>query len=530
MTLTRRLRAAVLVSALTGGTAAAQAPVVPAGGQVPGPYPGQPCPCPPVPFYPGVPVFPSQPGAAPVVPAKPDATKPDATKPDATKPDATKPDATKPDATKPDQGQSNQNQQNNQQPQQPNQSQQQPQNNQQPQNDQGALAQAQAQQGGGAADATAKPGVFGDLFGGGTVRRRLDPRFIPVERRRDIVVVDTVRRQPLTLAGGATDELLFGQSTNTRQVSRIETLTETDLILAPEQVVRDASVYSPQFNRGTFKITENETPRPSTRAYVTYNFYDNLLKAYNPPGAPRIVLHQQNFGYEQAFADQQYSIGFRLPYNQIVGYGTGRDFTDTSLGDLTVIAKAVLWEDRATGDLVSGGLAVTAPTGSSRLTRSQVRVADPATIAAIQAARPGEAPPLEPEVIHSTLIQPFLGYILVNGDWFVQGFTSVVVPTDETETLFYAQTLALGYTLYRRPGEFLSGIYPVFETHANIPFTNRDFRNPNNPAGFADTVTLLGGTFFEFNNRSTVGFATGAPVTGPRPFSLQATVQFSIRF
>jgi hypothetical protein len=299
---------------------------------------------------------------------------------------------------------------------------------------------------------------------------------------------------------GAVDELLFGRVGRTpappgSQPAQFVTLTNVD--------PRDAELLPlvPQYNRGAFKITENETPRPTTRAYLTYNFYDNLFAGAGL-NAPRLMLHQQNFGYEHAFADQQYSVGLRLPYNQLVGAG----YSDTSLGDLTIITKAVIRENRATGDVLSGGLSITVPTGSP----PQTGIA-------------GFAAP------HGTLLQPYLGYILTRGDWFVQGFSSLVVPTESDDVLLYAQSLALGNVLYRRPGATLSGIYPVFETHLNTPLTNRGLSGSSSVV-FPDNVTLLGGTFFEFYSRSTLGFAAGAPVTGPRPFSLQATAQLSVRF
>ena len=48
--------------------------------------------------------------------------------------------------------------------------------------------------------------------------------------------------------------------------------------------------------------------------------------------------------------------------------------------------------------------------------------------------------------------------------------------------------------------------------------------------GFVDQVTLLGGSQFILRDRSGVGISVGAPITGPRPFSLQATIQFNLWF
>lgn len=471
MTLARRARAAVLTAALTGGVATAQAPVVPC----------PPTPCPPG-MAPTVPYTPGQPGQTPGPATPPAAPGTPDTPSTPTPPAATPPAPAAPPG--------------------------------------GALAQATER--GGAGDFTSKPGVFGDLFGGAGIpayianpraadgRPLLPPvRLIPVGGNRalpgnvaggNLFVVPTGSAGP---NAGAADELLFARN----PVAPAGTpAARTTLDGVPDGFVVDPRdrgrlTLVPTVNRGAFKITENETPRPTTRAYLTYNYYDNLLKGYGSPFTPRIQLHQETFGYEQAFNNQQWSVGLRLPYNQLVGPG----INSTNLGDLTVIAKRVIAENRCTGDLLTAGLSITTPTGDD----------PPRNV-------------LTNEVIHATLIQPFLGYILTSGDWFLQGFSSVVVPTDSSDVTFYSQSLALGYTLFQRPGDRLSAIYPVFEAHLNTPLNHRNFRTDS--VGFADSLTLLGGTFFEFYSRSTLGFAAGAPVTGPRPFSLQATCQLSIRF
>ena len=73
-----------------------------------------------------------------------------------------------------------------------------------------------------------------------------------------------------------------------------------------------------------------------------------------------------------------------------------------------------------------------------------------------------------------------------------------------------------------------TGVIPTFEAHLNMPLDHRGTGAV--PVGFVDQLTLLGGTHFFFYDRTSLGFAAGSPVTGPRPFSLQATVQMNVRF
>jgi hypothetical protein len=213
-------------------------------------------------------------------------------------------------------------------------------------------------------------------------------------------------------------------------------------------------------------------------------------------------LHQEIVGLEYANESRTFSIGARLPYYQITSPGF---FNQTGLGALTVIAKGVVLENEETGSLISAGMVVTAPTG---------RRPDRSTVTG--------------ERVYATLLQPFVGYIANRDDWYVQGFTSVVVPTDSSDVTFIANDIQLGYLLYKNEGAFLSGFTPVVEAHLNTPLNHRG--NRAEPVGFSDHLTILGGFQMTFRERATLGFVVGAPVTGPRPYSLQATCQFNLRF
>jgi hypothetical protein len=352
--------------------------------------------------------------------------------------------------------------------------------------------------------------VFGDQVGGAAfagplpVRLAANGRLIgPVP----IVVLPNGQRVALGVTPpGASDELLGGRASGLAPPGTPTAAVRG--VLPPPGTVFDQSLADlvsriPNVTRGAFKITENESPRPITRAYVSYYFYDEVGKNFGGPDVPRITVHQQVLGYEQAFLDNQYSVGIRLPYNQIVSPGF---FSQTALGDLTLVTKAVLLENRQTGNLLSAGMAVTVPSGTLPF---------PSTITGAD--------------LHSTLLQPYLGYILTRGDFFVQGFTSVVVPTSSSDVTFMANDAAFGYRLYQGvPGSFVSAVVPVVETHLNTPFNHRGTRI--DPAGLPDSFTVLGGLHGVFRQQTTLGFAVGAPLTGPRPFSLQATVQFNCRF
>lgn len=351
---------------------------------------------------------------------------------------------------------------------------------------------------------------FGDLVGGAAFAGPLPVRVAANGRTIGpvpVVVLPNGQRVALGVTPpGASDELLGGRSSGLAPPGTPTASVRG--VLPPPGTVFDESLADlvariPNVTRGAFKITENEGPRPTTRAYFSYYFYDQVGRNFGGPDVPRITVHQEVFGYEQAFLDDQYSVGVRLPYNQVLSPGF---FNQTALGDLTFVTKAVLLENRRTGNLLSAGMAVTVPTGTLPF---------PSTITGTD--------------LHSTLLQPYVGYIFNRDAFFVQGFTSVIVPTSSSDVTFLANDVAIGYRAYQGcPGAFLTALVPVVELHLNTPLNHRGTRT--DPAGYADSFTVLGGLHGVIRQNSTLGFAVGAPLTGPRPFSLQATVQLNYRF
>lgn len=371
------------------------------------------------------------------------------------------------------------------------------------------------------AEMTAFPTVFGDLLGGGGIAGPL-----PVLRTATGQIVGP----PVIVVGpGGQMTRIGGPPGPTGLVTPVDDLLSarageilpppnggapppgTPLsaasLLPPPGTTFDASLAQfvtrvPTFTRGAFKITENDTPRPTSRAYITYNFYDQVFKSFGGPNTPRTMLHQEIFGLEYAGPNRKFSVGLRLPYNQLTSPGF---YSDTSLGDLTVIGKAVLFEDRESGTLLSGGLALTVPTG-------QLPFANTIT----------------GQNIRGTLIQPWLGHIVTWGDWYTQGFNALIVPTDSDDATFYSCDLSTGYFLIRNPGATVSAVIPTFEFHLNVPLNHNGPQNE--PVGFVPMVTLLGGGQIFLRDRVAIGMAAGAPISGPRPFSLQTTFSLNTWF
>ncbi|MFO0809899.1 MAG: hypothetical protein U0746_14860 [Gemmataceae bacterium] len=243
--------------------------------------------------------------------------------------------------------------------------------------------------------------------------------------------------------------------------------------------------------RGAFKIAENESPRPQDRLLASYNYYDHVR------GVP-IEVHRETIGFEKTILDGNASIGLRLPFFQNHAAGVG---TESEVSDLTAIFKyAVVNEPNR---VLSTGLALTMPTS------------DIPTVLILQ--------PNGFDEVHATLIQPFVGYSWSANDFFVHGFSSVMVPTDWRDAPWLFNDVGVGYWLLRGEG-WVTGVVPTFEVHVNTPLRHRG------APGFADSVDLTLGSYFYLGERVTLGTAVGTPVTGPKLFAVEGLVNLNWRF
>jgi len=225
-----------------------------------------------------------------------------------------------------------------------------------------------------------------------------------------------------------------------------------------------------------------------------------------------MIVYRQVYGFEKTIFDQWASIGLTVPINTL-NIQSSRGLpalggTSSAFGNINVFTKFILWQNQV-GSLISAGLAIDTPTG-------------PNSFAGF------------PTILgkNVTDIQPFLGYIFTNGgDWFVQGFGSIAVPTDSALPTMMFLDAAVGYYVYRNntPGRFLTAIVPTFETHVNIPL-NHSSLNFNDTYGTPTVVDLTFGLNTEFYKRGVLTLGYALPVTGPAPFSGEFILQLNWRF
>jgi hypothetical protein len=269
-------------------------------------------------------------------------------------------------------------------------------------------------------------------------------------------------------------------------------------------------------NRG-FKIAENMSPVPQDRVFFTYNFYDDVNQRLNDVFQSPITHLQYDrytIGFEKTFNDGQGSFGLRLPIEYVTAQTRNPNLFQgggsTAVGNLDLFAKYILCQDRETGSLITVGLAIAPQTG-------------PQSIAGA-GFLPG---------INSTTIQPFMGYLLNRDRFFIQGFLSLQTPTNIDNAVMLYNDIGFYYFLYRanpRVDQLFTAIVPAFEVHVNNPLTHRNAFSPVDVHGTPDIVDLTWGLNVELNHRAVLTGAVATPVTGPRPFSVEAMAYLNIRF
>jgi hypothetical protein len=243
----------------------------------------------------------------------------------------------------------------------------------------------------------------------------------------------------------------------------------------------------------SMKIAENESPRPQDRVFAAYNYYDNIASE------GIVDLHRTFVGFEKTFLSGDASVGLRVPFFHLYDHFQG---TKSGIDDLTILLKyAVVNEPDA---VFSVGLTVTIPTG------------------------PAYAPVVgSPRDI--VWFQPYLGWYLARGDWYVHGFSSVLTPTDSIASTYWFNDIGVGYWLYRGASDqcLLTGIIPTMEIHVNTPLSHRA---EDDPERHRDAVNLTVGTHFVFGERTSLGVALAAPLSSPRPFDYELLANLNWRF
>jgi hypothetical protein len=284
-------------------------------------------------------------------------------------------------------------------------------------------------------------------------------------------------------------------------------------VLVPGGILVIPGAALPASGRG-FKIADDGSARPMDRIYFDFNFFSDLFAASNlrlGTDIHNLNLYRESLGLEKTFLNGTASLGLHLPLNTVTMESPFPNLngTHTAPGDLTVFGKYAFWADQENDNWLTGGLAVTFPTG-------------PSAIGGIDALT----------ITHSTIFQPYVAALWNLGNFYLQGFFSVDTPTDSRDVTLLYSDLGLGYFLYRSFdwSRFLTALAPTVEVHSSNPVNHRGPPSLDNPLTSFDFVDVGLGANLQFRGRYWLALEAVTPVTGPKPFTIEALAQFRIRY
>jgi hypothetical protein len=370
--------------------------------------------------------------------------------------------------------------------------------------------------------ALSAPNIMGD-FGGYSIRKTI---FVPVTLLTTVTQSQTVVTVP-SMGPNVTSGALLSSSTT------------------PSRLLVPVAVQVPVVSRAGsgFKIADDDSPTPTDRVFFGYNYFDGLRgqggivsspfasntitgapvttfpssstiatitttnstttsSKASPPlsPVPQVDLNREMFGFEKTCLDGYASFEVRVPIYQSMNESIANGgFAGDSFGDVTTVFKFALVKE--TDRVFSVGLATTFPTG-------QAIAGDDGSIRAV-------------------LFQPFVGFYRGYGDFFVQGFTSLVASTSSQDPTLLFNDYAVGYRVWR--GADGSSISPVLEVHVATPLDNHsvdDFSGLYVP----DLLSFTGGVHFGMGRYATLSIGCNVPVTGPKPYNAEAIVELNYRF
>jgi len=313
--------------------------------------------------------------------------------------------------------------------------------------------------------------------------------------------------------------------------------------------VIDSNIILPGYAVGFVKLTENQSPIPRDRVYMTYSYFSNANFYPTKADVNRFMP-----GFEKTFYDGWTSVEIRTPFaatlsnNQTLapgGQGVS-EYRDAQFGNISVIFKTLIWEQRTWA--LSGGIQVMLPTANNTYLNGVNALNQP--VQQVFVAN---------ESVH---LMPFVGGIWAPNDRF---FNQMLIQYEKDANgnlayvnnnfqtgitgrqlqqagrIFYPDFLYLsfgtGYWLYKDNTQNFTGFAPVAEIHVNqglsayCPIEQAGYQlGPN--LGIVSVTNAMVGCNFEWGERSTLTFGYVTPLGGgvDRFFDGELRVLYNWRF
>jgi hypothetical protein len=342
------------------------------------------------------------------------------------------------------------------------------------------------------------PQMMGDFGGYSSARFVITPINSPLAHANQLIsLVNSQAASGASSSGTfSSSSCTYGQPMNSSALSKVLSSLPPGLTVV--------TVTDPVLARAGsgFKMADGAAARPEDRVIFTYNNFDNL-SGTNPGGANLLsrstTFNRELLGFEKTFLDGNASVGMRLPFFQTSGDGS---VNSSDFGDMSLVFKYALFNNHSNGNVLSTGLVLTLPTGP--------------------------AIPTVDGSFSDTLIQPYVGYLLNAGGFFVQGFTSLVIPTDPKDTTVLFNDIQFGYNMYGCNGGMIRSVAPVLEAHLTTPLSNR--LNGQSQLFLPDIFDMTAGVHVGLGERLLLSVGGNIPLTGPKPYDFETLVQMSYRY
>jgi hypothetical protein len=210
-------------------------------------------------------------------------------------------------------------------------------------------------------------------------------------------------------------------------------------------------------------------------------------------------------GFEKTCLDGDASIGLRVPIFQV--NDQGGETTNAQFGNVSIITKAVLAGDDESGSLISGGIALSLPTGPNTIV-TQLDLTTGLTTT---------------QSINPTIIQPYLAFLYYSSeDVYIHGFTALAFPMDDSVPTVWFNDIGAGFWAYRGQS---AAVIPTAELHFTNAFSQQG--SEAFPIGVIDTINATLATHLVTDNGGRFTLGAGFPLTGPKPFTWELTCQIN---
>lgn len=286
--------------------------------------------------------------------------------------------------------------------------------------------------------------------------------------------------------------------------------------------------FSPQVSNalilpGLLTSANAESALPVNRVFFNYALYDDFqvvstTAIATTDGSPVTTrqgfnLNRFDVGFEKTLFDGMVSAYVRAPFLYAADNTTSANFD--GFGNVSAGFKLLLLHDDRTGNALSTGLTVSAPTADA----GQVAVSQEFNVATGQPTTNTIVASVNP-----TFLQPWVATLL-NGDrLFLQNYLGVLVSTDNRIPTSFNSNVAVGYRMFRgNTGRRVPSITPMLNVQTFAPIHNNLF-------DFPDQVFLTEGLQLGWGNRFSVFGGVVQPLAGPKAFSVGATFGVNLFF